>query len=510
MSLLHPAQTDRRPHTRDAGRHTKSTTQRPGGTSHDTPAGLGAHARAPPPPRSHQRHRGGELGGDDASPSSSFPHARQQANARHHSRPGRFHTRKGSRNPQPPRHGGPAQGEAKHSRVTATRVGKRMRKRAKETGARAARQAEEGAGKGRRGRTRATHATTVRAEGPHHAAGRPASRARAHNPHHHTRDLTAGTLRRQGRSRGDGKAVPDAANRGPSCLSHSHPNTHLHAGKTTGPAPATSHGQTPTPQGPHGHAGSGALKEPTLPRRGEGERPSPQRQRGGVGAAPGPRRARHRRHEGEDAGSALGHKSRTRRGNGHGIPPPHTRAVPRRLGHRSPPLATLHVFSHAHPRAPPPGRLHATSPTTAHTGRPSRHLPPIQPSGSPCPEKHRDPEGTLPPGATTRAEGEERAGPSPTHVPTAARQRPVAARGGEQGKLRAAHSRHSPRDAQDGPRAPPPSPGRQGNTRRVTREARAHTGTRAGPQHEERATDRQPGPAGPSPDTEGGGAGRGH
>lgn len=176
------------------------------------------------------------------------------------------------------------------------------------------------------------------------------------------------------------------------------PNTHLHAGKTTGPAPATSHGQTPTPQGPHGHAGSGALKEPTLPRRGEGERPSPQRQRGGVGAAPGPRRARHRRHEGEDAGSALGHKSRTRRGNGHGIPPPHTRAVPRRLGHRSPPLATLHIFSHAHPRAPPPGPLHATAPTTAHTGRPSRHLPPIQPSGSPCPEKHRDPEGTLPRG----------------------------------------------------------------------------------------------------------------
>lgn len=63
VSLLHPAQTDRRPHTRDAGRHTKSTTQRPGGTSHNTPAGLGAHARAPPPPRSHQRHRGGELGG---------------------------------------------------------------------------------------------------------------------------------------------------------------------------------------------------------------------------------------------------------------------------------------------------------------------------------------------------------------------------------------------------------------------------------------------------------------
>lgn len=114
------------------------------------------------------------------------------------------------------------------------------------------------------------------------------------------------------------------------------------------------------------------------------------------------------------------------------------------------------------------------------------------------------------PGATTRAEGEERAGPSPTHVPTAARRRPVAARGGEQGKLRAARSRHSPGDAQDGPRAPPPSPGRQGNTRRVTRKARAHTGTRAGPQHEERATDRQPGPAGPSPDTEGGGAGRGH
>lgn len=284
MSLLHPAQTDRRPHTRDAGRHTKSTTQRPGGTSHNTPAGLGAHARAPPPPRSHQRHRGGgSWGGDDASPSSSFPHARQQANARHHSRPGRFHTRKGSRNPQPPRHGGPAQGEAKHSRVTATRVGKRMRKRAKETGARAARQAEEGAGKGRRGRTRATHATTVRAEGPHHAAGRPASRARAHNPHHHTRDLTASTLRGQGRSRGDGKAVPDAANRGPSCLSHSHPNTHLHAGKTTGPAPATSHGQTPTPQGPHRHAGSGALKEPTLPRRGRANGPARSDSEGGWG-----------------------------------------------------------------------------------------------------------------------------------------------------------------------------------------------------------------------------------
>lgn len=287
------------------------------------------------------------------------------------------------------------------------------------------------------------------------------------------------------------------------------PNTHLHAGKTTGPAPATSHGQTPTPQGPHRHAGSGALKEPTLPRRGRANGPARSDSEGGWGP-----------HQGHGGRGTGGTRERTQ-----GAP----------WATKAGPAGETDTGSHRHT----PGRSRDAWDTGARLWRPSTSSPthtqeprrqgpstrqrqqPHTPDGpraisrpSNHPDLHARRSTATPrersPGATTRAEGEERAGPSPTHVPTAARQRPVAARGGEQGKLRAARSRHSPGDAQDGPRAPPPSPGRQGNTRRVTRKARAHTGTRAGPQHEERATDRQPGPAGPSPDTEGGGAGRGH
>ncbi|XP_062040940.1 basic salivary proline-rich protein 2-like [Lepus europaeus] len=174
--------------------------------------------------------------------------------------------------------------------------------------ARAAQQTEEGAAKGDGEGPGPTHATTVRAEGPHHASSRPVTPEHTH-PHHHTRDLTASTLRGQGRSRGMGRRhlTRPTGGRRASATASQHASSR---GENHRPPPPVTDRPQPH-KAPTGTRGAEPSKSPPSPGGGEGERPSPPRQRGGVGAAPGPRRARHRRREGEDAGIASGHKSRT-------------------------------------------------------------------------------------------------------------------------------------------------------------------------------------------------------
>lgn len=332
----------------------------------------------------------------------------------------------------------------------------------------------------------------------------PVARQSTH-PHHRTRDLTASAPQGQGRSRGMGRRHPTRPTRGlrASATSTRHVSSR---GESHRPPPPPSVTDRPQPhKAPAGTQARGKpSKSPPSPGGGSGQ-PSPQRQRGGVGAAPGPptegeapeARGRGRR------GSTPGHESRARQGNGHGIPPPHARAVPRRPGTPEPasgdpprllPRAPESPAAGAPPRDVANTRTHRTALT--------RHLPPIQPSGSPFPGSTGTPRERAP-GVTTRPRGKR--GPN-----TRADRRPTTASRSPGWRAGEAESRPLAPQPPGTRRTDHTRPHRQGNTteRRNTEGARTHGHTRAGPQHE-RATDRQPGPAGPSPNTEGGGAGRG-
>lgn len=498
-----PARADRRPHTRSADSHTKSTTRRPGGTGHDTPAGLRAHTH-----EHHRRHGaadatggGGAGGGATTPPPPSTPTSQRATPpppgaARHAEGEGR----NPPLNPQDtvsPRGGETQQGHGDPGREADEKEsqrdgpgppGRRRKARQRATGEGQGHPRDDGAD----GRGLATR-----------PAG-PVARQSTH-PHHRTRDLTASAPQGQGRSRGMGRRHPTRPTRGlrASATSTRHVSSR---GESHRPPPPPSVTDRPQPhKAPAGTQARGKpSKSPPSPGGGSGQ-PSPQRQRGGVGAAPGPptegeapeARGRGRR------GSTPGHESRARQGNGHGIPPPHARAVPRRPGTPEPasgdpprllPRAPESPAAGAPPRDVANTRTHRTALT--------RHLPPIQPSGSPFPGSTGTPRERAP-GVTTRPRGKR--GPN-----TRADRRPTTASRSPGWRAGEAESRPLAPQPPGTRRTDHTRPHRQGNTteRRNTEGARTHGHTRAGPQHE-RATDRQPGPAGPSPNTEGGGAGRG-
>lgn len=462
----------------------------------------GAHARAPPPPRSRRRHRGGRSRGGATTPPPPSTPTSQRATppppgaARHAEGEGR----NPPLNPQDtvsPRGGETQQGHGDPGREADEKEsqrdgpgppGRRRKARQRATGEGQGHPRDDGAD----GRGLATR-----------PAG-PVARQSTH-PHHRTRDLTASAPQGQGRSRGMGRRHPTRPTRGlrASATSTRHVSSR---GESHRPPPPPSVTDRPQPhKAPAGTQARGKpSKSPPSPGGGSGQ-PSPQRQRGGVGAAPGPptegeapeARGRGRR------GSTPGHESRARQGNGHGIPPPHARAVPRRPGTPEPasgdpprllPRAPESPAAGAPPRDVANTRTHRTALT--------RHLPPIQPSGSPFPGSTGTPRERAP-GVTTRPRGKR--GPN-----TRADRRPTTASRSPGWRAGEAESRPLAPQPPGTRRTDHTRPHRQGNTteRRNTEGARTHGHTRAGPQHE-RATDRQPGPAGPSPNTEGGGAGRG-